>query len=117
MIKFWQNIAVVIGGILLVVSFVFVGNLIAQQKPTVAIREFQFQPSQIDVKAGTAVTWVNEDDAAHTITSGTPEKPDGRFDSRLQGKGSTFSFTFAEPGTYSYFCSRHRSMQGQIRVM
>ena len=123
MIRFWQNIRVVTLAILLGISLTLAGSLIAQEKkivpsgPTVTVREYQFQPSQIEVRAGTAVTWVNEDDIGHTITSGTPEKPDGRFDSRLQGKGSTFSFTFTQPGTYYYFCGRHRSMQGQVRVL
>lgn len=36
-----------------------------------------------------AVTWVNQDDIDHTVTSGTPESPGGRFDATLAGKGST----------------------------
>ncbi len=62
------------------------------------------------------MTWTNQDDIEHTVTSGTPDRPDGRFNSRLAGKGATFSFTFTEPGTYSYFCNRHQSMRGQVRV-
>lgn len=84
--------------------------------PAVTIRVFQFQPGQLDVKNGTRVTWTNQDDIEHTVTSGTPESLDGRFNSRLSGKGTTFSFTFAQPGTYSYFCNRHPSMRGHVRV-
>ena len=87
-----------------------------QAGSTITIRLFQFQPSQLDVKAGTTVTWINQDDIIHPLTSGTPDKPDGRFASRLSGKEGAFSFTFAEPGTYPYFCNRHHSMTGQIRV-
>jgi hypothetical protein len=29
---------------------------------------------------------------------------------------TTFSRVFAEPGTYRYFCARHPSMQGEVRV-
>ena len=50
------------------------------------------------------------------MTSGTPETPDGRFNSPLDGKGTTFSLTFTEPGTYTYFCNRHQHMRGEIRV-
>ncbi|MGH7775494.1 MAG: cupredoxin domain-containing protein [Candidatus Binatia bacterium] len=89
----------------------------SQPGSTVTIRLFQFQPSQLEVKTDTTVTWVNQDDITHPVTSGTPDRPDGRFNYRLSGKGSTFSFTFSEPGTYPYFCSRHQSMQGQIRVL
>ncbi len=87
-----------------------------QAGPTVTIRTFQFQPNQLDVKAGTQVTWINQDDIRHTVTSGTPEKRDGRFDAPLAGKGTKFSFTFTQPGTYAYFCDRHQHMLGQIIV-
>jgi len=82
----------------------------------VSVKLFQFQPAELEIKAGTTVTWINEDDIGHTITSGNPENKDGRFDMRLAGKGASFSFTFTQPGTYAYFCNRHQSMRGQIRV-
>ncbi|MGH7321879.1 MAG: cupredoxin domain-containing protein [Candidatus Rokuibacteriota bacterium] len=82
----------------------------------VAIQLFQFKPSPTEVMAGTRVTWTNQDDITHTVTSGTPESPDARFDSALNGKGTTFSVTFGQPGTYPYFCHRHQSMRGEIRV-
>jgi plastocyanin len=82
----------------------------------VTIQTFQFRPEGLDVKAGTRVTWTNTDDIEHTVTSGTPDGPDGRLNTPLDGKGATFSYTFAEPGTYPYFCDRHTEMRGEIRV-
>ncbi len=82
----------------------------------VTVKTFQFQPGELTVRAGTRVTWTNEDAIAHTVTSGTPESPDRRFDAPLDGKGAKFSYTFSQPGTYPYFCNRHQSMRGQIRV-
>lgn len=82
----------------------------------VSIQIFQFKPTTIEVKAGTRVTWTNGDDIEHTVTSGAPEKKDGRFDSKLNGKEATASITFTKPGTYPYFCDRHQSMRGEIRV-
>ena len=35
----------------------------------VSIDNFVFQPKELVVTAGTSVTWVNTDDAAHTVTS------------------------------------------------
>ena len=87
-----------------------------QVERSVTIQTFQFKPSTLEVKVGARVTWINQDDIAHTVTSGTPENRGGRFDARLNGKGSSFSFTFTQPGTYSFFCNRHQSMRGQIRV-
>jgi plastocyanin len=50
------------------------------------------------------------------VTSGTPEKRDGRFSAQLAGKGATASVEVKESGTYPYFCGRHNSMRGEIRV-
>jgi plastocyanin len=90
----------------------------AQAAPEAAvnIQTFQFQPGDLVVRAGTRVTWTNQDDIEHTVTSGTPEKRDGRFGAPLRAKGAKFSQTFGQPGTYTYFCDRHQSMRGQIRV-
>lgn len=81
-----------------------------------AIRVYQFLPGALAVRAGTLVTWTNEDDITHTVTSGPPGSPDGRFDVRLTGKGTSGSASFAEPGVYPYFCSRHESMRGEVLV-
>ncbi len=90
----------------------------AQAAPDAAvnIQTFQFQPGDLTVRAGARVTWTNQDDIGHTVTSGTPENRDRRFDTPLNGKGAKFSHTFGQPGTYTYFCDRHQSMRGQIRV-
>lgn len=81
-----------------------------------AIRVFQFQPGALAVRPGTRVTWTNEDDIPHTVTSGLPGSPDGRFDVRLTGKGTSGSASFPAPGAYPYFCTRHPSMRGDVVV-
>ncbi len=85
-------------------------------QPGVTVRLFHFTPGQIEVPAGTRVTWTNQDDIAHTVTSGTPERREDRFDAALAGKGATASVELREPGVYPYFCNRHQSMRGEIRV-
>jgi plastocyanin len=96
--------------------------------PTVSLKLLQFQPGQLTVKAGTTVTWVDDEPITHTVTSGavtgidptsglrSGETPDGRFDKRLSNKGSSFSYRFTEPGTYSYFCSIHQGMNASVVV-
>src|SRR5262249_3247191 len=74
------------------------------------------KPTSIEVPAGSRVSFTNEDDITHTITSGTPESPDGKFSHRLEGKGATATVDLTKPGVYPYFCERHRSMRGEIRV-
>lgn len=85
---------------------------------SVAIKVFNFQPDPLEIKVGETVTWTNEDDILHTVTSGTREKPDGAFDGQLAAKGDTFERTFDKAGTYDYFCSRHpgEGMTAQVVV-
>jgi plastocyanin len=109
----------VIGRILLALA---VGTLTqavaspARAQDGVTVRLFQFKPGQIEVKAGTRLTWTNQDDITHTVTSGTPEQRDGRFEMPLDGRGATGSVRLDQPGVYPYFCSRHQSRRGEIRV-
>ena len=88
----------------------------ANVPPSVTIQLFQFRPTPVAVPAGTRVVWTNQDDITHTITSGTPDKRDGRFSMPLAGKGTTATVEFTHPGVYPYFCDRHQSMRGEIRV-
>src|SRR5215471_7571766 len=82
----------------------------------IEIRIFSFTPSPLSVPKGTTVTWTNGDEITHTVTSGAPGKKDARFEGRLAGKGTTFTHTFTEPGTYQYHCERHQAMTGEIVV-
>jgi plastocyanin len=88
----------------------------AEAPQAITVQLFQFRPGQVEVPKGSRITWTNQDDITHTVTSGTPEKRDGRFDAQLAGKGATASVEVKESGTYPYFCERHNSMRGEIRV-
>jgi plastocyanin len=88
----------------------------AGTEQSVTIQTFQFKPTPIEVPAGTRVSFTNQDDITHTVTSGTPESPDGKFSHRLEATGATATVDLTKPGVYPYFCERHRSMRGEIRV-
>ena len=77
----------------------------------VKIDNFTFNPQQITVKAGDTVTWINHDDIPHTVTSKTMA-----FRSKAMDTDDKFSFTFATPGKFAYFCSLHPHMTGTIVV-
>jgi plastocyanin len=77
----------------------------------VSISNFAFSPASITVPAGTKVTWTNNDSVAHTVSS-----RGGLFDSGSLSPKATFSYTFAQKGTYEYFCSFHSSMNGKVIV-
>ena len=77
-----------------------------------------FIPSTATIGVGETVTWENTDNAAHTVTSGSPaDGPDGVFDSSLiMAGGASFSHTFDAAGTYDYFCMVHPWMSGVVIV-
>lgn len=89
----------------------------------VTIHNFAFEPETVEVPVGTQVHWTNEDMFAHTVTSGGPDDPTGRFDADLgdlgsvEAAGTTFEHVFDEPGTYPYFCRFHPKMQGEVVVV
>jgi plastocyanin len=65
----------------------------------------------LTVKAGTTVTWTNEDDQFHTVTA-----VDDSFDSGFLGEGESFSYTFDTPGEFEYFCIPHPWMRAKVVV-
>ena len=62
------------------------------------------------------VYWINEDSAFHSVTCGQQENPDGLFDSGHIDPDEKFSYTFTDPGVYSYYCTLHPWMNGMIKV-
>ena len=77
----------------------------------VAIVNYTFEPMELTIKVGTTVTWENKDAVPHTVTA-----DNGAFDSGRMNQGDKFSFTFNEPGTYTYICDIHPYMKGTITV-
>jgi len=76
-----------------------------------------YDPSSLTIFVGGEIIWKNNDNSAHTVTSGNIiEGPDGIFDSGLIKSGETFSFRFEKSGNYSYFCMIHPWATGSINV-
>jgi plastocyanin len=86
-------------------------SMAQNQAVPVTIDNFVFEPAKLTVKAGVTVTWTNRDDIPHTVAS-----PDRLFKSKVMDTGESYSFTFATPGEYTYFCSLHPHMTGTIVV-
>ncbi len=70
-----------------------------------------FDPVTFQAKVGQTITWVNRDSQTHTITSDT-----NLFDSGVKGPGDTYTYTFKQPGTYTYHCSLHPWMKATVVV-
>ena len=89
--------------------------------------EVWYNPPVISITVGDSVTWYNDDREGHTVTSGEGSgrfgwmsdnfgTPDGYFDSDRFMPGDSWSFTFEESGTFSYFCTIHPWMEGVVIV-
>ena len=91
--------------------------LLAPSERTVELRTFRYRDAVVEVVRGDAVRWTNRDRIAHTVTEGTPDRPGLAFDGVLDGEGGEFVHRFDRPGTYPYFCARHRFMRGEVRVV
>ena len=59
--------------------------------------------STIHIRVGDSINWVWSS-RIHSSTSGTPNAPDGNWDSGAQPGPFTFSHTFTRIGTFPYFC-------------
>ena len=77
----------------------------------ISVDNFTFGPQTIIVQVNSTVTWVNHDDVPHVIAS-----TDGVFRSKALDTDDKFSFTFAKPGAYAYFCAIHPKMVGKVVV-
>ena len=73
-------------------------------------------PSKIVIEKGKQVTWLNEDSAFHSVTSGFYDEPTDLFDSGYLDPYQSFSLTFDETGIYDYYCTLHPWMEGQVTV-
>jgi len=77
---------------------------------SINIAGFRFTGDQMGT-VGDMVTITNGDAVGHTWTS-----TEGAFHSGVLGGGETFTFTFEQAGTYSYFCQIHPEMTGSITI-
>jgi plastocyanin len=77
----------------------------------VIVRAFTFTPSELRVRAGTRVTWVNCDPDSHTSTA------DGaQWSSPLLSTGDAFTHTFDAVGEFPYHCEPHPFMTARVIV-
>jgi plastocyanin len=82
---------------------------------TVDMKDIQFVPKAVSIKAGQTIEWKNSDSVGHNVTE---EKGPGgkKFASSLVNNGDTFKHTFTTPGTYDYVCTIHPNQTGTVTV-
>src|SRR5215210_2069531 len=107
-----RNTLLRLAALSLVALVLFAPTAGAQGKTTtVSIKNFAFNPPNATVAPGTTVTWVNNDQTAHTVTAN-----DGAFDSGTLQPGQSYSFKFDKAGTYAYHCNIHPDMTATVTV-
>jgi plastocyanin/rubrerythrin len=77
----------------------------------VTIDMFKFMPAMIEVPVGTIVTWTNQELNPHSVIA-----DEGAFESETLGDGESFTFTFEEAGSFTYYCGFHTMMKGEVVV-
>jgi len=88
--------------------------------------DFAFHPDTVNISVGDTVRWT-WDGSGHIVTSGHPCAADSQFCSPndmncfpgvLSNEGTVYQHTFANAGTYSYFCLSHClvGMTGVVNV-
>jgi plastocyanin len=78
----------------------------------VDIKDFTYVPDPVEIPVGATVTWTNSDPDPHTATA----QDRAELQSGTLNQGDSFSQTFAEPGTFDYFCEFHADMKGTVIV-
>ncbi len=90
---------------------------IVQGENEVWIKDHSFIPDTLNIPVGSTVTWVNQDSAAHTVTSSDTLNSDVKFDSGSIQSQDTYNFTFNSSGVYHYYCKNYPGkMYGVIIV-
>jgi len=116
-----RTVAFVAIAIVVVVAVAMAGFALRPLAPgggvvQVAIANHSFNPTDVTIRSGTTVQWVNMDHVDHTVTFGGHDEQASGGDSGLMGHMAKFSYTFTEPGTYEYHCDPHPYMTGTIVV-
>ncbi len=77
---------------------------------------YSFLPSTLNVKVGATVTWINNDEAEHTVTTKDKMLDSPRLKTINVKPGDSFTFKFEKAGTYKYFCAVHPAMKAKVVV-
>jgi plastocyanin len=86
---------------------------------TVTIHDLHFDPGDVTVAKGTAITWRNSDQIPVQIQSddfGTTPTVPGQFSSLPLNPGETFTHTFDDTGKFGYSDPFHPYITGTVTV-
>jgi plastocyanin len=76
-----------------------------------------FNPATLTIAVGDTVTWTNDDNVSHTVSSGTPGNKGGPLNSGFLSKSGTFKHPFNSVGTFIYFCEVHPGIMRDAKII
>lgn len=77
----------------------------------ISITNSGYSPASLTVGNGSTVTWTNNDNIAHTVTTA-----EGSINSGDIMPGSSYTKTFSATGTYNYYDAHNSNMMGVLIV-
>lgn len=78
-------------------------TLASPSTPGISVGILGDECPSVEVKVGEQVTWTNQDTRAHIVRH-IPNEGDSQFESGILNMGDSFSFSFVQPGDYTYQC-------------
>ena len=78
---------------------------------TITMENVQYTPAHLTVHRGDRIVWVNKDLFPHTVTAS-----DKAFDSGSIAVSKSWTYVARKPGTFTYACSFHPTMKGDVEV-
>ena len=87
-----------------------------QATVVVTAAAMKYDKTEVRIKAGESVAWVNKDVLPHDIAfdKGSPEGKELK--SPMLTGGQAWAVKFTQPGTYDYHCTPHPFMKGKVIV-
>jgi plastocyanin len=86
-------------------------NPSGDQNATVTVKDFNFNPTTVNVLKGSTVTWTNEGQMEHSVTGDDDSWGAGDIEA-----GEDVTYTFEHTGGHPYHCKYHPAMTGTINV-
>ncbi len=77
----------------------------------VSITSSGFSPASVTIVTGSTVSWANNDNVVHTVTTA-----DGSINSGDIAPESSYTKTFTTAGTYNYYDAHNTNMKGVLIV-
>lgn len=78
---------------------------------TITIKDFEFNPRDLEIPLGSKVIWVNKDEEPHKVA-----EVNSTFTSQPLDTDASFTYQFKSAGKFEYYCTVHPRMTGHIIV-